>query len=81
VQDLTCPGASLIHSVGISAHVPTVAGIEANARQYVPAANRPWKTTFPGIFEVTDGHVGTAELNGPGLGIPDGLIARLEGWT
>src|SRR6185436_20490068 len=38
VQDLTCPGASLIHSVGISAHVPAVAGIEANARQYVPAA-------------------------------------------
>ena len=42
VQDLTCPGASLIHSVGISAHVPAVAGIEANARQYVPAANGPW---------------------------------------
>src|SRR5204862_3889401 len=31
VQDLTCPGASLIHSAGISAHVPGVAGIEANA--------------------------------------------------
>ena len=43
VQDLTCPGASLIHSVGISAHVPAVAGIEANARQYVPAANEPWR--------------------------------------
>src|SRR5690606_1770789 len=42
VQDLTCPGASLIHSVGIAAHVPAVAGIEANARQYVPVANEPW---------------------------------------
>src|SRR5262249_43370144 len=34
VQDLTCPGASLIHSAGLAAHVPGVAAIEANARQY-----------------------------------------------
>jgi L-alanine-DL-glutamate epimerase-like enolase superfamily enzyme len=33
VQDLTCPGASLIHSAGIAARVPGNAGIEANARQ------------------------------------------------
>jgi len=39
VQDLTCPGASLIHSAGLAAHVPGVAAIEANARQYMPAAN------------------------------------------
>src|SRR5688572_15163903 len=74
VQDLTCPGASLIHSVGISAHVPAVAGIEANARQYVPAANAPWEQRFPGIFKVKDGHMRTAEIGGPGLGIPDGLV-------
>jgi L-alanine-DL-glutamate epimerase-like enolase superfamily enzyme len=77
VQDLTCPGASLIHSVGISAHVPAVAGIEANARQYVPAANRPWAERFPGIFDVTDGHMRPAGILGPGLGIPDDLIPRL----
>lgn len=77
VQDLTCPGASLIHSVGISAHVPAVAGIEANARQYVPAANEPWKARFPGIFQVTDGHVRPAEILGPGLGIPEELAPRL----
>ena len=71
VQDLTCPGASLIHSVGISAHVPAVAGIEANARQYVPAANEPWAARFPGIFNVRDGYVRTADIGGPGLGIPD----------
>src|SRR5205814_5659378 len=70
VQDLTCPGASLIHSVGISAHVPAVAGIEANARQYVPAANEPWRRRFPGIFAITDGYVRTGEIGGPGLGIP-----------
>jgi len=71
VQDLTCPGASLIHSVGISAHVPAVAGIEANARQYVPAANEPWAARFPGIFNVRDGYVRTGEIGGPGLGIAD----------
>lgn len=69
VQDLTCPGASLIHSAGIAAHVPGVAGVEANARQYMPAANAPWVHQFPGIFEVKDGSMMTAKLNGPGLGI------------
>jgi L-alanine-DL-glutamate epimerase-like enolase superfamily enzyme len=77
VQDLTCPGASLIHSVGISAHVPAVAGIEANARQYVPAANQPWQQRFPGIFRIRDGHVATADINGPGLGIPDEWTSRV----
>jgi L-alanine-DL-glutamate epimerase-like enolase superfamily enzyme len=73
VQDLTCPGASLIHSVGISARVPGVAGIEANARQYVPAANEPWRHRFPGIFSITDGYIRTGEIGGPGLGIPDDM--------
>jgi L-alanine-DL-glutamate epimerase-like enolase superfamily enzyme len=77
VQDLTCPGASLVHSVGISAHVPTVAGIEANARQYVPAANAPWADRFPGIFKISDGYVRTADIGGPGLGIPEEAVPRL----
>lgn len=68
VQDLTCPGASLIHSAGLAAHVPGVAAIEANARQYVPAANRSWEDRFPGIFHVTDGTLATGTLTGPGLG-------------
>jgi L-alanine-DL-glutamate epimerase-like enolase superfamily enzyme len=76
VQDLTCPGASLIHSVGISARVPAVAGIEANARQYVPAANEPWQERFPGIFTITDGHLRTDEIGGPGLGIADDMVPR-----
>jgi len=77
VQDLTCPGASLIHSVGISAHVPAVAGIEANAREYVPAANAAWEDRFPGIFKVRDGHVRPAGILGPGLGIPDAALASI----
>lgn len=67
VQDLTCPGASLIHSAGLAAHVPGVAAIEANARQYVPSANKGWEERFPGVFDVRDGYVNTALLNKPGL--------------
>lgn len=67
VQDLTCPGASLIHSAGLAAHVPGVAAIEANARQYVPAANTPWEARFPGLFRITDGTMQTGVLTGPGL--------------
>ena len=67
VQDLTCPGASLIHSVGLAAHTRGAAGVEANAREYVPAANRPWEERFPGVFRVKDGEMRTTELNRPGL--------------
>ena len=68
VQDLTCPGASLIHSAGIAARVPGNAGIEANARQFVPSANAPWESRFPGLFTVRDGTLHTGQLTGPGLG-------------
>jgi L-alanine-DL-glutamate epimerase-like enolase superfamily enzyme len=68
VQDLTCPGASLVHSVGLAAHVPGVSAVEANARQYVPAANRAWEARFPGLFHITDGTLATETLTGPGLG-------------
>ena len=67
VQDLTCPGAALVHSVGIAAHVPGVTALEANAREYVPAANRGWERKFPGIFIIKDGLIGTAGLDGVGL--------------
>lgn len=67
VQDLTCPGASLIHSAGLAAHVPGVAAIEANARQYVPAANKAWEAKFPGIFVIKDGYMQTGVLNKFGL--------------
>ncbi len=78
VQDLTCVGASLIHSAGLAAHVPGVAAIEANGRQYCPAANAPWEGRFPGLFRVADGTIETGVLTGPGLGaVPsDGGPAR-----
>jgi L-alanine-DL-glutamate epimerase-like enolase superfamily enzyme len=68
VQDLTCPGASLIHSAGIAARVPGNAGIEANARQFVPAASAAWEPKFPGIFTIRNGVMKTGQLIGPGLG-------------
>jgi hypothetical protein len=67
VQDLTCPGAALVHSVGIAAHVPGAAALEANAREYVPAANRGWEKRYPGIFAVKDGYLATTGLDAPGL--------------
>lgn len=69
VQDLTCPGASFIHSAGLAAHVPGISTIEANSRQYVPAANKPWVEKFPSLFVIKDGTIGTDVLNKPGLGV------------
>jgi L-alanine-DL-glutamate epimerase-like enolase superfamily enzyme len=76
VQDLTCPGASLIHSAGIAARVPGNAGIEANARQFVPAASAAWEPKFPGLFTIKKGVMHTGQLTGPGLGaVPPGKDA------
>ena len=76
VQDLTCPGASLIHSAGIAARVPGNAGIEANARQFVPAASAAWEPKFPGLFTIKKGVMNTGQLTGPGLGaVPPGKDA------
>jgi L-alanine-DL-glutamate epimerase-like enolase superfamily enzyme len=73
VQDLTCPGASLVHSAGIASRVPGNAGIEANARQFVPSANASWDARFPGLFTIRDGVMHTGQLTGPGLGaVPPG---------
>jgi hypothetical protein len=68
VQDLTCPGAAFVHSAGIAAHVPGVSGVEANAREYVPVANKPWESRLPGIFIIKEGRMRTGTLTGHGLG-------------
>ncbi len=67
VQDLTCPGAALIHSAGLAAHIPGVVAIEANSRQYLPAANEAWDKKYPGLFTIRNGHMRTGQLNGVGL--------------
>jgi L-alanine-DL-glutamate epimerase-like enolase superfamily enzyme len=68
VQDLTCVGASFLHSASLAARVPTVTAIEGNGRQYCPAGNRGWDERYPSMFQITDGTVGTGALVGAGLG-------------
>lgn len=68
VQDLTCVGASFLHSASLAARIPTVMAIEGNGRQYCPAGNRGWDQRFPGMFQISDGTVATSELDGQGLG-------------
>ena len=68
VQDLTCPGYAFLHSASLAARIPGVAAIEGNSRQYCPAPNKKWAKLFPSMFNITDGTVGTAALNGIGLG-------------
>ena len=67
VQDLTCIGASFLHSASLAARIPTVAAIEGNGRQYCPAGNAGWDARYPGMFHITDGTVETGLLNGAGL--------------
>ena len=69
--DMSCPGAALIQTTNLQARVPTITSVEANARQYLPQANKAWESRFPGIFRVTDGKLRTREVSGPGLGAPE----------
>jgi L-alanine-DL-glutamate epimerase-like enolase superfamily enzyme len=66
--DMSCPGAALIQTANLQARVPTITSVEANARQYLPQANKAWESRYPGMFRVTDGMLQTQEINGPGLG-------------
>jgi L-alanine-DL-glutamate epimerase-like enolase superfamily enzyme len=68
VQDLTCPGASFLQSASLAARIPSTAAVEGNARQYCPAASKPWAKKYPNLFKVTDGEVATGALNKIGLG-------------
>ena len=69
--DMSCPGAALIQTANLQARVPTITSVEANARQYLPQANKAWESRFPGMFRVTDGMLRTEEVSGPGLGAPE----------
>ena len=51
-----------------AARVPGNAGIEANARQFVPAASEGWEARFPGLFTIRGGVMRTGQLTGDGLG-------------
>ena len=68
VQDLTCVGASFLHSASIAARIPGIAAIEGNGRQYCPRGNSGWDQQYPSMFQLTNGTVGTGVLVGDGLG-------------
>jgi hypothetical protein len=65
---MSCPGAALLQTTNLQARVPTITSVEANARQYLPQATKPWESRFPGMFRVTDGMLRAQEVSGPGLG-------------
>jgi hypothetical protein len=66
--DMSCPGAALIQTASFQARLAGVTSIEANARQFLPAANKAWEARFPGMFRVTDGMLQTSALVQAGLG-------------
>lgn len=68
VQDLHGPGLALLQGASLAARIPTVVGLETQGRQYCPVANKPFAKLFPSMFDVADGSVETAVLNGVGLG-------------
>lgn len=68
VQDLTCPGVSFLESASLAARVG-VDGLEANARQFCPAANEGAARLHPEAMELKSGSVISAGMTGPGLGM------------
>lgn len=68
IQDLTNPGIALIQSVGLAGHLRPLKGLEANSRQFFPAANEPESRVHPGVFRLEDGAIDTSTIGGPGLG-------------
>lgn len=80
VQDLTCIGGSFLQSAALAAHVPGVAAVEGNGRQYCPVGNRDWEDRFPPLFHIRSGAIPTELLSGEGIGFewPDKLLRGLK---
>jgi hypothetical protein len=76
IQDLTNPGLSLLHSVGLGARLAPLMGVEANSRQYYPDTSRPEAAVHPHIVNVRNGVARTGSLRGTGLGYRVGEIQR-----
>ena len=68
VQDLTLTGLGLIQSVGLAARISPIKGVEANARQFCPAASRRAEQAHPGIFCAHNGVLDTSTIGRTGFG-------------
>lgn len=78
VQDLTNPSIALIESVGLAARTHTILGVEANSRQFFPAANELAAQVHSGLYEIRDGYARTATMTGTGLGMQIDQIPGFE---
>jgi len=81
VQDLTNPSIALIASVGLAVRTHTIKGVEANSRQFFPAANEIEAAAHPDLYHIRDGRAQTHSIVGTGLGMQiekmAGFIERL----
>jgi len=68
IQDLTCPGLSLVHSASLAARSKPIKGFEYNARQYLPFAYEEVQKRHESLFKVKSGKVRTDSLKSIGLG-------------
>ena len=68
VQDLTNPGRSLVHSVGLASRIDTLMGVEYNSRQYLPWSEPDLRDAHEALFVVKDGRVSTSSIGPTGLG-------------
>ena len=79
VQDLTNPGISLVHSVGLAGRLHPMKGVEANCCQFFPEANASVSAVHPGICRRRDGRVSLDSIDGPGLGFRWGELPAPRG--
>lgn len=77
VQDLTNPSLALLESVGLAARTHTILGVEANSRQFFPAANDLASAIHPDLYQVRNGVARTDTLCGTGLGMQ---VERMTGF-
>jgi len=74
IQDLTCPGLSLVHSASLAARSNPIKGFEYNARQYLPFAYPEIQKRHESLFKVKNGKIRTESLQPLGLGF------SIDGW-
>ena len=63
--------------MGLAARTHTILGVEANSRQFFPAANELAATVHPELYQVRNGVVRTDTLRGSGLGMQ---VERIPGF-
>ncbi|GAF85957.1 unnamed protein product, partial [marine sediment metagenome] len=66
----------LLQSVGLAARSHTIMGVEANSRQFFPAANELVAEVHRDICNIRDGRARTQSLKGCGLGMRVDEIPR-----